>query len=311
MIIGVAAAAVCLAVLLLYRGNTRRTMRRLDEMLDEAIRGDFAAGRYDESQLSKIESKMSRFLSASRLKKGQIEHEQDKLRALISDISHQTKTPISNIVLYAQLLNEQEGLPADAGALAGQIAGGAEKLNFLIQSLVKISRLESGIIKLSPQRGEPAALIADAMEDCAAKARRRGVTLRFDAPPEPIFAVFDARWCAEALYNILDNAVKYTGAGGEVCAVLTAYEMFVRIDVRDTGRGIREEEIAKVFERFWRGKDSPAAEGVGIGLYLAREIIVGCGGYVKVRSEYGKGSVFSVFLPADNCDKMRIANRYS
>lgn len=290
-----AALLVCAAVLLIYHLRVRKTMNTLDRMLGEAVRGDFEVESYNETELSKIESKLSRFLSASKLKRGQIEHEQDKIRSLISDISHQTKTPIANVLLYTQLLCERD-LPEDTKELAGQIIAGAEKLDFLIQSLIKTSRLESGIIKVMPQRSDVRELILSSLDDCAPRAREKGVSLAADSLVDPVFARFDPKWCKEALHNIIDNAVKYTEAGGRVNIYVRRYEMFICIDVRDTGRGIRDEDLPRVYGRFWRADSE--SEGVGIGLYLSREIISACGGYIKAASTVGVGSVFSVFLPS-------------
>ena len=97
--------------------------------------------------------------------------------------------------------------------------------------------------------------------------------------------------------NILDNAIKYTPPGGQVSVSCQKYELFCRIDVSDTGPGIPEEEQANIFQRFYRGRQVRQADGVGIGLYLSRQIIAGEGGYVKVQSTPGRGSTFSVFLP--------------
>jgi len=294
------ALLICVGALLRYRIRIRKIIDTLDKMLDEAISGTFSPKSYNETEISKIESRLSRFLSENRLKKGQIESEQDKIRALISDISHQTKTPLANILLYAQLLDEQEGIPDEAKALTAQITAGTEKLNFLIQSLIKTSRLESGIIKVLPRKGDVRELITAACEESALKARNKNIKITFEPfepSSEPILAIFDPKWCAEALYNILDNAIKYTGAGGRVDITIIAYEMFIRIDVQDTGKGICEEDLPRVFGRFWRAKDSVDTEGVGIGLFLAREIISACGGYIKVRGVVSVGSVFSVFLP--------------
>lgn len=288
---------ICVGALLRYRIRIRKIIDTLDKMLDEAISGTFSPKSYNETEISKIESRLSRFLSENRLKKGQIESEQDKIRALISDISHQTKTPLANILLYAQLLDEQEGIPDEAKALTAQITAGTEKLNFLIQSLIKTSRLESGIIKVLPRKGDVRELITAACEESAPKARNKNIEITFEPSSEPILAVFDPKWCAEALYNILDNAIKYTGAGGRADITVIAYEMFIRIDVQDTGKGICEEDLPRVFGRFWRAKDLVDTEGVGIGLFLAREIISACGGYIKVRGVVSVGSVFSVFLP--------------
>lgn len=291
------ALLICVGTLLRYRIRIRKIIDTLDKMLDEAISGTFSPKSYNETEISKIESRLSRFLSENRLKKGQIESEQDKIRALISDISHQTKTPLANILLYAQLLDEQEGIPDEAKALTAQITAGTEKLNFLIQSLIKTSRLESGIIKVLPRKGDVRELIMAACEESAPKACNKNIKITFEPSSEPILAIFDPKWCAEALYNILDNAIKYTGVGGRADITVIAYEMFIRIDVQDTGKGICEEDLPRVFGRFWRAKDSVDTEGVGIGLFLAREIISACGGYIKVSGVVSVGSVFSVFLP--------------
>ena len=109
--------------------------------------------------------------------------------------------------------------------------------------------------------------------------------------------VFDPKWTAEAVCNLLDNAVKYTPAGGAVTVQACCYELFCRIDVTDTGPGIPEEEQAEVFQRFYRSPANHQAQGVGIGLYLARQIAEGQGGYIKVFSKPGRGAKFSLYLP--------------
>ena len=142
----------------------KKMLKKLDEMLDKAIAGTFEAKVYDESQLSKIESKMARFLEQSHLRREQIEGERERVRSLISDISHQTKTPLANVALYTQLLAEQD-LTYEQAKLVGQIAASSEKLNFLVQALVKTSRLESGIIKIEPNPGDVYELISTAVAE--------------------------------------------------------------------------------------------------------------------------------------------------
>jgi len=275
-------------------GHDKKLLQKLDAMLDEAIAGTFQAQSFDESLLSKIESKMVRFLEQSRLRQEQIANEQERVRSLISDISHQTKTPLSNVALYTQLLAEQD-LTDEQAKLSEQISTSAEKLSFLIQSLVKTSRLESGIIKIEPKPGNVYDLISAAVAECESLAAAKGIKLSI-IQDKPITALFDPRWCAEAFFNIIDNAVKYTPENGSVRISVTEYEMFARIDVTDTGCGIREEYLPKVFGRFWRAPESADSPGVGVGLYLSRQIIASCGGYIKANSEVGKGSTFSVFL---------------
>ena len=275
--------------------RNKRLLQKLDAMLDGAIVGTFQVKTFDESLLSKIELKMARFLEQSRLKKEQIENERERVRSLISDISHQTKVPLANIALYTQLLAEQS-LTCEQSKLAAQISISSEKLNFLIQSLVKTSRLESGIIKIEPKGGNVYELVSAASAECESLAAAKNIKLFTANGNAPIAALFDPRWAAEALFNIIDNAVKYTPENGSVTIFVTDYEMFARIDVSDSGRGIREDDLPKVFTRFWRAPESADSPGVGVGLFLAREIITACGGYIKVSSQIGIGSVFSVFL---------------
>lgn len=278
-----------------------RVYRRLNEMLDQAMEGELLESRYDESELSRLETRWKQYLSASRQSAREIQEERQNLQSLVSDISHQTRTPLSNILLYTQLLEEKEGMPKDAGRLVAAVKGQAEKLDFLIQSLVMASRLESGILKMQPvlQPAEPMVFdAAAAIEPRAWEKQIQIVIEEQDSLKErEITAVFDRKWTSEALYNLLDNAVKYTQEGDTIRVGIREYEMFVRICVVDHGIGIREDELGQIFQRFYRGKDVREKEGVGIGLYLSRSIIEKQGGYLKAVSGPEKGSEFSIFLP--------------
>lgn len=271
-----------------------RTLNRLHKMIDNAIEGRPIENGFDESKLSALETRLSQYLAMNSATKAQLAEEKAHIHALISDISHQTKTPISNILLYSQLLQESD-LSKQEQEYVASLLEQAEKLHFLIASMVKASRLETGMISVAPKPCEVQALFEHVMNQARPKAEQKG--LSFTCEPTEVQAVFDLKWTAEALYNLLDNAIKYTPCRGSVTLSATAYELFCRIDVRDTGIGIREEETAKVFLRFYRSQNVREEEGVGIGLYLAREIIASQSGYMKVSSERGKGSTFSVFLP--------------
>lgn len=276
----------------LYVGNT---LRALERMLDDVIQGRFTPSRYDESRLSRLESKLNRFLTASALSRSNIESERAHITQTIGDISHQTKTPIANIRLYSELLQEQELTPA-VRSLAEQISTQTDKLDFLIQSLVKTSRLETGVVQLHPESNRVEQLVQSLYQTFLSKAQAHGLTLTLSCPAGAT-ACFDPKWTAEALGNFVDNAIKYTPAGGTVSISVQVYELFCRIDVADTGIGIPETEQAQIFQRFYRGAQVQQDDGVGIGLYLARQILSGEQGYVKVSSTPGKGSVFSAFLP--------------
>lgn len=276
----------------------RKTIDRLDEMLEAANTGEFQVGDYDESKLSRLEVKWKRFLETSALSKKKLESEQNKIKELVSDISHQTKTPLSNILLYAQILEEKVN-DEELKPIVMQVKEQSEKLSFLIQSLVKISRLESEVLMLTPKRQKIYSVLAETANTAEQKAAEKQIELKLKAGEEVkgMSAVFDRKWTAEALDNLVDNAIKYSKPKGTVTISVTEYEMFLAIQIMDDGIGIREEEQAQIFGRFYRGKEVSEEKGVGIGLYLVREIAARQGGYVKVNSVYGKGSIFSFYIP--------------
>lgn len=287
-------ALLAVAVILWYRHRTKRTMRRLDQMLDTAIRGDFREDAFDESMLSAMETKLARYLAASTVSARRVQEEKDKIKELIADISHQTKTPISNVLLYTQLLAEQD-LTAEGTRCVGALDAQAKKLQTLIEALVKTSRLESGVITLHPAPGLVQPVLESATMQLRPKAEAKGIALVLE--PGDAEAVFDLKWTEEAVFNLLDNAVKYTPPGGTVSIGAEVYPLFVSVNVRDTGPGIPEAEQPKVFQRFYRGAEHQTEEGVGIGLYLTRQIAEGQGGYVKASTPREGGSVFSLYLP--------------
>lgn len=214
------------------------------------------------------------------------------IQKLISDIAHQTLIPISNLKVYGEILSEVSNENQEEIAT---ILEQTEKLDFLIQSLVKLSRMESGIIAVHPEDTAIAQMFASVQQQFNVKAMEKDIFLSlFDTD---LHAMCDAKWTVEALGNIVDNAIKYTACGGNVQIKVEKYSFFVKIDIIDDGIGIEKEEIPKIFGRFYRSLSVADQPGVGIGLFLAREIIQAQKGYIKVTSKRGKGSTFSVFLP--------------
>lgn len=292
--------------------GTGKIVSRLDEMLTDAIDGSFTESRYDETQLSRLESKFRQYLTGHKLAGEKVEQERAAIKELVTNISHQTKTPLANICLYTQLLEEI----SDGKTLpyVQQIRLQAEKLDFLIRTLTKLSRLESDMIRLQPETRPVFPLVEQAVREARGQAKAKAVTIQItesrkirsshdisgtnDAKvPCDIRAAYDVRWTKEALGNLLDNAVKYTPASSAVTVSVTAMEMFVRINVEDEGPGIPEEERAQIFERFYRGKNAAPEEGNGVGLYLTRMILQREGGYVKVSAGKNGGSCFCMYIP--------------
>lgn len=270
-----------------------RVMERLNLMLEHAISGEPIETSFDETKMSALETKLAQYLKMNQLGKQQLNDEKERIDALISDISHQTKTPIANMLLYSELLAE-EIQDEKSKEMLDAIHLQAEKLSFLTQSLVKISRLESGVIQTIPERNSVTELIEKVVSQVEPKATRKNIHIEVSFVDAE--ALFDMKWTSEAIGNILDNAVKYTDIGGNIQIKVSEYSLFTRMDIEDSGIGIAESDLPKIFSRFYKCSTTQQEEGVGLGLYLAREIIAGQGGYIKVSSQIEKGTMFSVFL---------------
>lgn len=296
-VLGLVALAALLLLGLWLWLDARRTVRRLDRMLSTAIDGGFEEEQFDESAPSALESRMARFLNGSARSLRGVQRQRESIQRLLSDISHQTKAPLANLRLYSSLLMEEELTPRQREQ-AQVIFQQSEKLSFLIETLVKLSRLETDVLVVTPKLQPLSPLLERAASQVKAAAGKKGIALQLHLQQaEEMEALYDLRWTAEALGNLLDNAVKYTPPGGCIQVSATQYELFCRIDVHDNGIGIAEEEQAQIFGRFYRGRQVREQEGLGIGLYLAREIAQKQGGYLKLSSRPGQGSTFSLYLP--------------
>ncbi len=292
-------AAVWLFLLaLLFGKRLSLFMSDLCRTLDNMISGNEEPQKAHNSEtlFARISYRLTRLYEIMQENRRKVDEERQELQTLVSDISHQVKTPVSNLkmvtdTLLAKPVTEQE----QADFLQG-IQSQTDKLDFLLGALVKTSRLEVGSIRLEKKDGLLFDTLAQAMSGIVYAAEKKKIAVSVDCP-EDLRLCHDSKWTAEALFNLLDNAVKYTPAGGAISVTVEQWEMYVKVDVSDTGKGVSETNQAAIFRRFYREQEVHDAPGVGIGLYLAREIVTRQGGYISVKSEVGKGSTFSVFLP--------------
>ena len=266
----------------------------LDHMMDSTDRPqvDYEA----ETLLSRISHRLERLYNVMQKTRHTAEGEKEELQSLVSDISHQTKTPIANLKLINDTMLTRPLTEEKRKEFLQATGTQLDKLDFLIQGMVKTSRLETGVITLEKQDAVIGDTLVSAINGVLAPMEQKEISLSVYCPSDLTIS-HDSRWTSEALFNILDNAVKYTSAGGSIQVRVRDWEMYLRIDVTDTGRGIPEHSQGTIFKRFYRDEAVHDIDGVGIGLYLAREIITMQGGYITVESKVGEGSTFSVFLP--------------
>ncbi len=221
--------------------------------------------------------------------------DRQQMKSLISDISHQTKTPLANIRLYQEFL-EEENLSEKGQEFLIHLKEQTDKLDFLLQSMVKMSRLENGIIQIKKEKTNLRQTLTAAVSQIVPMASRKKMEL-YVVCEENLMLKHDSKWTEEAIFNVLDNAVKYTKPEGCIQVKVVSQEMFMKISVQDNGKGILPERQAEIFTRFYREPEVHEINGVGIGLYLTRKILELQNGYIEVRSEKGNGSEFCLYLP--------------
>ena len=273
---------------------TSELCKTLDNMMD----GDEEPKPTDNSEtlFARINHRLTRLYQIMQGNRRKVEEERQELQTLVSDISHQVKTPVSNLKMVTDTLLTRPVTEAERIDFIKGVRSQTDKLDFLFQALVKTSRLETGVIRLEKKPGRIYDTVAQAMSGIVYAAEKKQIGVSVDCP-ENLTVAHDSKWTAEALFNLLDNAVKYTPAGGKITVTIEEWEMYAEIKVADTGKGISESNQAAIFRRFYREEEVHEQPGVGIGLYLAREIVTKQGGYIKVVSELGNGSAFSIMLP--------------
>ncbi len=267
--------------------------KTLDDMLSGSVAPLQVAE--EESLFYKINYRLGRLYEVMNENRRNVAKERADLQELISDISHQVKTPIANLNMINSTLMEQDVPPNKQKEFLLASASQLDKLDFLMQAMIKTSRLETGIISLEKKMQPIYDTLASALGGILLNAEKKQIDVSVDCP-EHLSVPHDRKWTSEALFNILDNAVKYTPENGKIIVTVECWELYLKISIADTGKGIPEKHQGTIFKRFYREDAVHDEDGIGIGLYLAREIVTLQGGYIRVVSEIGKGSTFSVFL---------------
>lgn len=302
-IIGIGMMALGIAVVaLLWRNYCLRKevvqfAGKVEQALDAIVTGKEwkRQGELTDSLWDRTETQLAKAEHVFQRKQEESLREKETVKGLISDISHQTRTPLANMKLYLELLEEETLSEEGAGFLA-KLCEQTEKMDFLMQSMVKMSRLETGILQIRQEKQDLAETIRRAVADVVPAAAAKEIDLFVDCP-DGMMVPHDGKWTQEAVSNILDNAVKYTESSGQIHLYVERQEIFWQIAIADTGKGIAVERQAQIFTRFYREPEVHDKPGVGIGLYLARRIIELQKGYIEVRSEAGKGACFRLYLP--------------
>lgn len=301
--------------LLMERKRTQRKEKERFSKVEQTIEG-FRDNHYevflnpdDEEEEEKIKVQLEALASYLRLLKEQARREKEDTKVLVSDISHQLKTPVAALdACFTVLLNEDLSREEQA-EFKVRCRSALDGLEVLLQSLLQISKMETGLIQVNRKRLPIMETIVEAVNRVypSASAKEMEIVVECDETLENYEIMQDKKWLSEAIINVLDNAIKYSPMCSEVTIRLQKRTGFVRIEIEDQGGGIPKEEYHKIFQRFYRGSQPFVRDekGSGIGLFLSREIIEQHHGTITVSSCYKKetpqernyGSTFILQLP--------------
>ena len=280
-----------------YNQYITNSVLRLSDMLAAIYDGPHSEefSIMEDTLFSKVQMQAIKLIKLLQTKQKQNEDDKNEIKSLVSDIAHQLKTPLATLKLYSEFLRDDNITNEEHDKFLNILCNCLGRMEFLIESIIKMSRLESGVINLNITEHS----LNDTIIKAIGQIHKNLCNKEIDIALEEVNKVViphDQNWTAEAIFNIIDNAVKYTPECGKIKIRIESYEIFTRIDVQDNGIGIKEDEIPKIFTRFYRGENAWDVEGAGIGLYITRKIVTMQGGYIKVKSN-SSGSIFSIFLP--------------
>ena len=277
----------------------RKTYRLIDRLVDSVLSQEMiVSSDVEEGEYSALVSKIKQIQEVLGNHAQSAEKEKEQVKSLVSNMSHQLKTPLANLSLYAEILRKEEITPERKAMFSEKMQRQVEKLNWIVESLSKMVKLEQNIDGFEVKGTGMRQTILDAVDTIYEKLEKKEISFTLE-PFEDRLLYHNRKWTAEVFVNLLENAVKYTDRGGTISICVKSYDLYTEIQIADNGRGIRQEEMTDIFKRFYRSPEVENMEGSGIGLYLSNLILEKEKGYMTVVSEYGKGSCFSVFL--QNC----------
>ncbi|MDY4921827.1 sensor histidine kinase [Frisingicoccus sp.] len=291
-------AGLCIAVLilLLWMGWFFSQWKKLEEILFH-----FQSGMTDrvsdveETRESRLVSELGQILRRASLAEKKAQQEKNEVMALISDLSHQLKTPLANIILDTELMEQGNLDDRQQKEFIRHTRAQALKMQWLMQNLLKASRLENGIIRFQAENTGIKQTIARSVSAVYAQASRKNIEIRIE-DFQDVTLFHNPKWTSEAIANVLENAVKYSPENSRIEIRIRRQDLYTGLMISDQGMGIPETEYNKIFQRFYRGKQVQNEEGTGLGLYLAQLILQSEQGYMTVSSRKGQGSTFSIYL---------------
>lgn len=270
--------------------------------LDKFEEGEYyySAGNcsIDTGVRSQIANQLERMGQALGMMKQNLVEEKEKTKGLVTDIGHQLKTPLAALKMSFELMEDESISEAERKEFLQRGSSQVTKMEYLLGALTNLSRMEADMIQIHPVDAPVKKTIINAVNGIYLKADEKNIEIEMEEFKD-INLLHDPKWTAEAVANVLDNAVKYSPAGSTVRIRVEQEFSYILIEIEDEGIGIPRSEFTHIFQRFYRGNNPivQESEGAGVGLYLVRQILEEQGGNIRALPARGQGMVFQMMLP--------------
>ncbi len=297
VIISIIALLFCVLTVLLCRLYVKRAFDTIDKTLDGILNKKLIlpSSKLADNRISKLNHKAYRILDMYVSDAAIAKNEKETIQGFISDMSHQMKTPLSGISMYSELLLNNSLPETERKEFLLRIKKLSDKMKWIMDCLIKLSRLEVGAIELNPTNAPVNKTVKDAIGSVLSMAAKKDINIIVTDFKE-LELYHDTKWTTEVITNLLENAIKYSLQGSTIDISVESLSLYTKIVITDNGIGVPKDELNKIFKRFYRGKNTKEIEGAGLGLYLAALIMEKQGGYIAVDSKQGEFTSFSVFL---------------
>lgn len=287
---------ICTGILLIFICYQKQRNRKIQELVDYIRKIEHGIYRIEieeneEGELSRLQNELYKITVMLRESSELAGQQKKALADSVSDISHQLKTPLTSCLVLLDNLAESENMTEETRRrFLSEITGQLTSVSWLVQVLLKLSRLDAGVVELKEEEVSVSALIREAVEKVGLLAEWKQIDIQVMGEEEP-FIKGDRHWLEEALVNLIKNAIEHSPEDSEIRIQVEDNQVYTCIHVRDFGSGISYEDQKHIFERFYRSADA-GEDSVGIGLALAQEIMKRQNGYLTVESEPGQGTTF-------------------
>lgn len=291
-------AVMLMGVTLRFLWKREKLYRQAERVITRFSEGDFGTHlpQTENGSIYQLFAAVEELAAALRAQNEKAQQGKTFLKDTISDISHQLKTPLAALHMYAEIIAQEPDHAETVARFSAKTMQSLERIERLVQTLLKVSRIDAGCIVFQKESQSAAELADSAAQDLSVRAKREGKRLVMEGnPAQMIFC--DREWTREALANLIKNALDHTDAGGNITVSWKQSPTLVSLSVADDGCGIAPEDIHHIFKRFYRSRLGSGRQGIGLGLSLAKSIVEGQDGMLSVSSKPGEGAVFTLVLP--------------